>query len=71
MNDIYTILVTASLSVQQVNRYPREYDDSIEYLKERLTEYGTLLGTLDIKSTQEVEYSQGNVVCLLTITIYF
>ncbi|CAF1464419.1 unnamed protein product, partial [Didymodactylos carnosus] len=48
----------SSLSVQQVNRYPWEYDDSIEYLKERLTEYGILLRTLDIKSTQEVEYSQ-------------
>ncbi|CAF1319093.1 unnamed protein product [Rotaria sordida] len=35
--DIYSILVEASLSVQQVNKYPWEYDYSIEYLQERLT----------------------------------
>jgi hypothetical protein len=71
LNDIYKILVTASLSVQQVNKYPWEYDDTIEYLKERLTKYGALLQKLDVKSIHEVEYSQGNLTCLSTITIYF
>jgi hypothetical protein len=71
LNDIYKILVTASLSVQKVNKYPWEYDDSIEYLKEHLTKYGTLLQKLDTKLTEEVEYSQGNWSCLITIAIYF
>ncbi|CAF4054019.1 unnamed protein product, partial [Rotaria sordida] len=53
--DIYSILVEASLSVQQVNKYPWEYDYSIEYLQERLTKYGELLETLNFKSAQDVE----------------
>jgi hypothetical protein len=71
LNDIYKIFVTASLSVQQVNKYPWEYDDSIEYLKECLTQYGALLQQLDTKSTQKVEYSQGNLTYLIPITICF
>ncbi|CAF1396978.1 unnamed protein product, partial [Rotaria sordida] len=53
--DIYSILVEASLSVQQVNKYPWEYDYSIEYLQERLTKYEELLETLNLKSTQDAE----------------
>ncbi|CAF3669590.1 unnamed protein product [Rotaria sp. Silwood1] len=53
--DIYSILVEASLSVQQINKYPWEYDYSIEYLQERLTKYEELLETLNFKSAQDVE----------------
>ncbi|CAF4217241.1 unnamed protein product, partial [Rotaria sordida] len=53
--DIYSILVEASLSVQQVNKYPWQYDYSIEYLQERFTKYEELLETLNFKSTQDAE----------------
>ncbi|CAF4853942.1 unnamed protein product, partial [Rotaria sp. Silwood2] len=43
LNDIYNILVRASMSVQQVNKYPWEHDDSIRYLQKCLNEYSKLL----------------------------
>ena len=48
--------------MQQVNKYPWEYDDSIEYLQERLTKYEELLKTLNIKSTKEVENLESNLL---------
>ncbi|CAF4208097.1 unnamed protein product [Rotaria sp. Silwood2] len=39
LNDIYNILVRASMSVQQVNKYAWEHDDSIRYLQKCLNEY--------------------------------
>ena len=45
--------------MQQVNKYPWEYDTTIEHLKARLTEYGTLLQTLGEHSTQEADHLQG------------
>jgi hypothetical protein len=68
--DIYGILAEASLSVQQVNKYPWEYDYSIEYLQERLTKYGELLETLNFKSTQDVENLESNLLYFITNITY-
>ncbi|CAF3889508.1 unnamed protein product [Rotaria sp. Silwood1] len=55
LNDIYNILVRASMSLQQVNKYPWEHDDSIRYLQKCLNEYSKLLEQLDLNKTQEMD----------------
>ncbi|CAF3767738.1 unnamed protein product [Rotaria sp. Silwood1] len=55
LNDIYNILVRASMSVQQVNKYPWEHDDSIRYLQKCLNGYSKLLEQLDLNKTQEMD----------------
>jgi hypothetical protein len=60
LNDIYNILVRASMSVQQVNKYPWEYDDSIRYLQKCLNGYSKLLEELDLNKTQEMDSLEGN-----------
>ena len=45
--------------MQLVNKYPWEYDNATEHLKESLAEYGRLLQTLGEHSTQEADHLQG------------
>ena len=59
LNDIYNILVRASMSVQQVNKYPWEHDDSIRYLRKCLNGYSKLLEQLDLNKTQEMDSMEG------------
>ncbi|CAF3287213.1 unnamed protein product [Rotaria sp. Silwood2] len=43
------------MSVQQVNKYPWEHDDSIRYLQKCLNGYIKLLEQLDLNKTQEMD----------------
>ncbi|CAF1350509.1 unnamed protein product [Rotaria sordida] len=64
--DIYNIIVKASVFVQNVDKYPWEYDDAIRRLQECLNNYARLLEQLDLNTTQEMdsieEYQQDSPV---------
>ncbi len=47
------------MSVQQVNKYPWEHDDSIRYLQKCLNGYSKLLEQLDLNKTQEMDSLEG------------
>ena len=47
------------MSVQQVNKYPWEPDDSIRYLQKCLNGYSKLLEQLDLNKTQEMDSLEG------------
>ena len=59
LTDIYKLIVKASLFVQNVNKYPWEYDDAMHYLKESLNNYARSLEQLDLNSTQEMNSIEG------------
>ena len=64
--DIYKMIVKTSLFVQQVNKYPWEYDDAIQHLQESLNNYATLLEQLDLNTTQEMNSIEGKTLFHIT-----
>ena len=60
--DIYNIIVRTSLCVQQVNKYPWEYDDEIQHLQDSLNNYVELLEKLDLHATQEMDSTEGKTL---------
>jgi hypothetical protein len=54
--------VKTSIFVQNVDKYPWEYDDAIRRLQESLNNYATLLGQLDLNTTQEMDSIEGKTL---------
>jgi hypothetical protein len=57
LNDIYSILVESSMSVQKVSSFPWEYTSSIEKMKTSLASYAEEVQKLNnnLNNTQEME----------------
>ena len=71
MNDIHDILMKASLSVQQVNKYPPKYDNRIQYLQQRLTKYSEVPERLNTDSIKDMENLQASVLYSIVVSMYF
>ena len=53
--DVYRIIVKTSLFVQNVRKYPWEYDSAVHDLKICLNNYDKLLEELDLNTTREMK----------------
>lgn len=59
LTDVYRIIVKTSLFVQNVRKYPWEYDSAIHDLKKCLNNYAQLLEQLDLNTTREMNSIDG------------
>jgi hypothetical protein len=57
LNDIYSLLVKSSMSIQKVNNFPWEYMFALEKLKKSLSAYAEEVEKLsnNLNNTQEME----------------
>ena len=57
LNDIYSLLVKSSMSIQMVNNFPWEYTFTLEKLKKSLSAYAEEVEKLsnNLNNTQEME----------------
>jgi hypothetical protein len=66
LNDIYSLLVKSSMSIQMVNNFPWEYTCALEKLKKSLSAYAEEVEELsnNLNNTQEMEGNLFPSLCL-------